>query len=132
MRKIIYVIGTLLVLLVVAAGCNTQKSSSPAANQPAPQTNQTPTQTTVAKGDSDLGKKVFDLKCSGCHATDNSTTVGPGLKGIYSKDKLVDGKAVNDANILELIKSGSGRMPGNPSLGESDCTNLITYLKTLK
>ena len=87
-----------------------------------------------AKPDASKGNETFDEQCSACHYADSlDTKVGPGLKWLYSKGKLdSNGKAVNDASVLEKVNSGGKSMPAyKTTLTEEDKVNLLAYLKTL-
>lgn len=59
--------------------------------------------------------------------------VGPGLKLLYAREKLQsNGKAVTDANVLEKIEKGGGKMPPfKGTLSDADKADVIAYLKTL-
>jgi cytochrome c len=83
-------------------------------------------------GDAAKGKEVFD-QCTVCHNTDSTETkVGPGLKGLFKTEKLVNGKPVTEANVRELINSGGNGMPAYADqLSEQDKNDVIAYLKTL-
>jgi len=83
-------------------------------------------------GDAAKGKEVFD-QCSVCHNSDSTETkVGPGLKGLFKMDKLVNGKPANEANVRALINEGGNGMPAYADqLSDEDKNNLIVYLKTL-
>src|SRR5438093_12835519 len=85
------------------------------------------------KGDADKGKEVFD-QCSVCHNADSTEKkMGPGLKGMYKKEKLDStGKPVNDANVLGKINEGGNGMPAyKDMLTDDEKANLLAYLKTL-
>jgi cytochrome c len=85
------------------------------------------------KGDAAKGKEVFD-QCSVCHNSDSTETkVGPGLKGLFKKDKMsTTGKPTNDANVIMKINEGGNGMPAyGDVLSAEEKTNLIAYLKTL-
>ena len=84
------------------------------------------------KGDASKGKEVFD-QCSVCHNADSTETkMGPGLKGLFKKDKLTSGKPVNDANVLNKIEEGGNGMPPyKDMLNSGEKANLLAYLKTL-
>jgi mono/diheme cytochrome c family protein len=84
------------------------------------------------KGDAAKGKEVFG-QCAGCHSADTADKkVGPGLKGLYKHDKLVNGKKVTDATVLEKInEGGNGMPPYKDVLSDSEKDNLIAYLHTL-
>lgn len=85
-----------------------------------------------AKGDAAKGKEVYE-QCGVCHATaTDEKKMGPSLKGLYKKAKMANGKAVNDANVIEIIKKGGNGMPGFDEILEAaELTNLMAYLKTL-
>jgi cytochrome c len=78
------------------------------------------------------GKEVFE-QCSGCHNADSDEKkMGPGLKGLFSKAKMKNGKAPNEANVKALINAGGGGMPAyEDMLSKDELGNLMAYLKTL-
>jgi len=82
--------------------------------------------------DAKKGEAAFE-NCSVCHNSDSTETkIGPGLKGVFKREKLVNGKPVSEANIKELITEGSGGMPPfGDSISSEDKDNIIAYLKTL-
>ena len=84
------------------------------------------------KGSADKGKEVFD-QCSVCHNADSTEKkIGPGLKGLFKHDKLVNGKPVNEANVRAKIDEGGNGMPGYKDiLSDQERADLIAYLKTL-
>lgn len=87
-----------------------------------------------AKPDPALGNEIFDEHCSGCHRSDSfENKVGPGLKWLFSKEKLdSNGKPVTNANVLEKINGGGKGMPAfKDSLREQDKENLLAYLNTI-
>lgn len=83
-------------------------------------------------GDAAKGKDVFE-QCSVCHNADSTDKkIGPGLKGLFKQDKLVNGKKVTEANVLEFINNGGNGMPAYADmLSAEDKANVIAYLKTL-
>lgn len=85
------------------------------------------------KGDATKGKDVFESNCSVCHNADSDEKkMGPGLKGLFKKAKLVNGKKPTEANIRALINAGGNGMPPYADmLTDEEKTNLIAYLKTL-
>ena len=87
---------------------------------------------TAADGDAKKGQSVFD-NCSVCHNSDSTETkIGPGLKGLFKREKLVNGKPVNDANVKGLITEGSGGMPPfGDALSAQDKDDVVAFLKTL-
>jgi|SRR5579872_4586954 len=85
-----------------------------------------------AAGNAAKGKDVFD-QCSVCHNADSAEKkIGPGLKGLFKKDKLVNGKAPSDANVRAKIDEGGNGMPAYKDiLSDQEKDDLIAYLKTL-
>jgi cytochrome c len=83
-------------------------------------------------GDPEKGKAVFE-QCSVCHNADSDEKkIGPGLKGLFKKDKLVNGKKVTEENVREFINNGGNGMPSYADmLSKEDKDNVIAYLKTL-
>ncbi|MEO8025284.1 MAG: c-type cytochrome [Bryobacteraceae bacterium] len=86
------------------------------------------------KGDAAAGKEVF-AQCSVCHNADSTTAkVGPGLKGLYKKAKLINGKKVTDAAVMTIINEGAGdgKMPPYADmLSEKERADVLAYLKTI-
>ena len=84
------------------------------------------------KGDAAKGKDVFQ-QCAVCHSPDtDEKKVGPGLKGLFKHDKLVNGKKVTDATVLEKInEGGNGMPPYKDLLTDAQKDDLLAYLKTL-
>lgn len=85
------------------------------------------------KGDAAKGKEVFD-QCSVCHNADSTDAkIGPGLKGLFKKDKMATAdKKPTDANVLQKInEGGNGMPPYKDVLSDAEKANLIAYLKTL-
>jgi len=84
------------------------------------------------KGDPAKGKEVFE-QCSVCHNADSDEKkMGPGLKGLFKKDKLTNGKKPTEANIRAKIDEGGNGMPAyKDMLSDQEKDDLIAYLKTL-
>jgi cytochrome c len=84
------------------------------------------------KGDPDKGKEVFQ-QCTPCHNPDSTEKkMGPGLKGLFTKDKLNNGKKVTEENVKAQIDEGGNGMPAyKEMLSEDEKLDLIAYLKTL-
>src|SRR3984893_9366506 len=83
-------------------------------------------------GDAEKGKEVFE-QCSVCHNADSTEKkMGPGLKGLFQKDKLVNGKKPTDANVLAKINEGGNGMPAyKEMLSDDEKADVLAYLKTL-
>ena len=84
------------------------------------------------KGDPAKGKEVFE-QCAVCHNADSDEKkMGPGLKGLFKKDKLTNGKKPTEANIRAKIEEGGNGMPSyKDMLSDQEKDDLIAYLKTL-
>ncbi len=85
------------------------------------------------KGDAGKGKSVFEDNCAVCHNADSDEKkMGPGLKGLFKKDKLANGKKPSDAVVLAIINNGGGGMPAfSDQLSDEEKANVLAYLKTL-
>ncbi len=86
-----------------------------------------------ANGDAAKGKAVFGGSCAVCHNADSvEAKMGPGLKGLFKKEKLKSGKKVTDATVRARIDDGGHGMPGfKDMLTDGEKNDLIAYLKTL-
>ena len=86
----------------------------------------------AAAGSAEKGKDVFE-QCAVCHNADSTEKkMGPGLKGLFKKEKLGNGKAMNEANVKALINAGGNGMPPySDILSDAERADLIAYLKTL-
>jgi len=85
------------------------------------------------KGDAEKGKEVF-TQCGVCHNADSDEKkMGPGLKGLFKKDKLTsNGKKPTEANIRAKVDEGGNGMPSyKDMLSDQEKDDLIAYLKTL-
>jgi cytochrome c len=84
------------------------------------------------KGDAAKGKAVFE-QCAVCHNADSDEKkMGPGLKGLYKRDKMANGKKPTEANVLEKINDGGNGMPAyKDMLSDQEKDDLLAYLKTL-
>jgi mono/diheme cytochrome c family protein len=85
------------------------------------------------KPDAAKGKEVFADQCAMCHnAASTEKKMGPGLKGLFSKDKLTNGKKPTEANVLSKInEGGNGMPPFKEMLSDDERADLLAYLKTL-
>jgi cytochrome c len=85
-----------------------------------------------SQGDAEKGKAVFE-QCSVCHNADSEEKkLGPGLKGLFKKAKMANGKKVTEANVRAVIDAGGNGMPAyKEMLSDEEKDNLIAYLKTL-
>jgi len=85
-----------------------------------------------AEGDADKGKEVFE-QCGMCHYADKTEKkMGPGLKGLFKKEKLTNGKKVTEENVLAVInEGGNGMPPYQDLLSDDERADVLAYLKTL-
>jgi len=89
--------------------------------------------TARAQGDAAKGKEVFE-QCGVCHNADSDEKkMGPGLKGLFKKATLADGKTkVTDATVRKKVDEGGNGMPAyEEMLDKKEKDNLLAYLKTL-
>src|SRR5438067_4958381 len=84
------------------------------------------------KGDAAKGKEVFE-QCGVCHNADSDEKkMGPGLKGLFKKEKMNNGKKPTEANIRSRVDEGGQGMPAyKDMLSDQEKDDLIAYLKTL-
>src|SRR5260370_21437945 len=85
-----------------------------------------------SKGDPAKGKEIFE-QCGVCHNADSTEKkMGPGLKGLFAKDKLTNGKKPTEANVRAKIDEGGNGMPAyKEMLTDEEKDHLIADLKTL-
>jgi cytochrome c2 len=78
------------------------------------------------------GKTVF-AQCQVCHsAVTPDKKVGPSLKGLFHRAKLVNGKPVTDKAVRSVIDAGGNGMPAYEKiLSDKQKDQVIAYLKTL-
>jgi mono/diheme cytochrome c family protein len=79
------------------------------------------------------GQATFRQQCAPCHYPDSQAKkAGPGLKSLFQRDKLSDGKAPTEANVRTRIERGGiGMPPFGDILTDLEKKDLIEYLKTL-
>lgn len=83
-------------------------------------------------GDVAKGKELFE-QCSVCHNADSDEKkMGPGLKGLFKKAKMNNGKKPTEENVKAIINSGGNGMPSYESiLSDEEKAHVMAYLKTL-
>lgn len=83
-------------------------------------------------GNAEKGKAVFE-QCGVCHNADSTEKkMGPGLKGLFKKDKMSNDKKPTEANVRAKIdEGGNGMPPYKDMLSDTEKDDLVAYLKTL-
>src|SRR4051794_39043403 len=87
--------------------------------------------------DAAKGQKIF-ARCVVCHDAQSMLTdptdhgpdelAGPGLKGLFRREKLRNGKKVTEENVLALLKDGGSGMPAfREILTDDERANLVAY-----
>ena len=111
----------LLVILTLGAAAAQQKSAG--------------AKKTVAKKGADpaAGQRLFKENCAVCHWADKAEKrIGPGMKGLFKREKLFDSRPVSEENVHELILKGGGKMVGfEDKLEPKQVDAVMAYLKTL-
>jgi len=84
------------------------------------------------KGDAEKGKAVFE-QCGVCHNADSEEKkMGPGLKGLFKRAKMNNGKKPTEENIRAVVDAGGNGMPAyKEMLSDEEKDDLLAYLKTL-
>jgi len=85
-----------------------------------------------AAGDAAKGKAIFE-QCGVCHNADSEEKkMGPGLKGLFKRDKMTNGKKPTEATVRAKIDEGGNGMPAyKDMLSDQEKDDVIAYLKTL-
>lgn len=83
-------------------------------------------------GDAKKGEETFE-QCKVCHNADSTEKkMGPGLKGLFTHEKMANGKKPTEENVLAKINEGGNGMPAyNEMLSDDEKKDLLAYLKTL-
>jgi cytochrome c2 len=86
-----------------------------------------------AADQSAVGKELFAAYCGRCHGVDSTNAKSGGsLEGLFRREKLADGKPVNDRNVLVLMEEGHADMTGTRNwLDETATKALLAYVKSL-
>ena len=84
-------------------------------------------------GNTVAGKDLFVAYCGRCHGTDAANAkAGGSLQGLFQREKLVNGKPVNDGNVLALMEDGHDEMTGTTNWLDTAATKaLLGYVKSL-
>ena len=112
-------------LLILAGLCTTMPPFAAA------QSGTEPTRPATAE---ERGRLIFKQRCRICHDeyTTGARVLALKIDGLFQKQKLFDGKPVNDENVMEVIKMGP--TPGMPgfryTLSDQEIRDLVAFLKT--
>ncbi|OGD31743.1 MAG: hypothetical protein A2V45_15880 [Candidatus Aminicenantes bacterium RBG_19FT_COMBO_58_17] len=89
--------------------------------------------TPLLQGDVNKGSDLFARHCASCHYADREDKkLGPGLKGLFQKNKLpLSGRAVTEENVRRQMLRPFRSMPSFGSLTQQEIADLVGYLKTL-
>ena len=87
----------------------------------------------AGKPDAAKGKEAFQKQCAVCHNADSDQKkVGPGLKALFKKDKMANGKKPTEGNVMSKIDEGGNGMPAyKDMLSAPEKDDVVAYLKTL-
>ncbi len=85
----------------------------------------------VAESGADRGENIYWHKCWACH--NKYQQAAPTLEGLFKRDALMTGAAVNDDNVAAHIKKGGPGMPSfGTTLANSDVADVVSYLHSDK
>jgi mono/diheme cytochrome c family protein len=84
------------------------------------------------KGNAMKGKQEFRKQCAVCHSENDQKKMGPGLKALFKKAKLVNGRKPTEASVRAKIDDGGNGMPAyKDMMSDQEKDDMIAYLKTL-
>ncbi len=74
---------------------------------------------------------LYKVRCALCHYIDRpEAKFAPSLKDLFKKEKLMNGKPVNDQNVADWIAEGSQNMPGfRYTLDQKEIQTIVSYIK---
>lgn len=78
------------------------------------------------------GRALFE-QCSVCHYADRTDKkIGPGLKGLFKRSRMSNGKKLTEQNVRAVIERGANGMPAYKDiLSPAQIDELVAFLKTL-
>ena len=92
----------------------------------------------------EVGKKVFQGRCTACHHVDTQTMIGPGLGKLFgamrefekNQNQVADENYIRESILnpsIKIVKGFPDQMtPFAGLLQEEELTGLIEYIKSLK
>jgi cytochrome c553 len=87
----------------------------------------------LLRGSADLGRESFARLCASCHNADSEEAkLGPGLKGLFQKDRLpASGRPATEENIRRQMTVPYRSMPSFGDLPAQEVADLVAYIGTL-
>lgn len=85
-------------------------------------------------GDAAVGKEVFTKKCKTCHGDNGQGNEGMAklLKTTITPLDSDEVQSKSDADIKMIIVEGKGKMKSVKDISDTDISNVIAYVRTLK
>lgn len=85
------------------------------------------------RGSAELGREIYQLRCGICHAPNGRGRglLGPGLAGLFSRERLASGRPVDAEAVTRLLRDGTRGMPAFFDLTAAQIEDLLAYLRTL-
>jgi cytochrome c len=123
----------LVALLSLASSvASAQSSTATPASRASANASATAARESRAEAAINAGRIIYNQRCEVCHFIDsNAQKIGPGLKGLFARARLADGRRVTDASVAQVIGEGGKDMPGyNGQLKSGQLQALIAFLKS--
>ena len=85
----------------------------------------------ATKEEQDAAYTLYKVRCALCHYIERpEAKFAPSLKDLFKREKLINGKPVNDQTVAEWIASGSENMPAfRTTLNQKEIQTIISYIK---
>lgn len=77
----------------------------------------------ATSGTAAAGQSVYATNCQSCHLADGSGSIGPALSG--PQGRVV---ALSDAQLIDVILSGTNGMPPYSGLSDQQLADLLAYM----
>jgi mono/diheme cytochrome c family protein len=88
----------------------------------------------LAQADAKAGKVVYDKRCASCHGPngEGKPAIAKALKVELRHLGSKEVQAKSDAQLKKESVEGIGKMKAVAGMSDTDVTNLIAYMRTLK
>lgn len=85
----------------------------------------------ATKEEEDAAYTLYKVRCALCHYIEKpEAKFAPSLKDLFKREKLINGKPVNDQNVADWIANGSQNMPAfGSTLNQKEIQTIISYIK---